>query len=81
MFHNKQHSYPARRSAHATCSVAFPSRVMEHDRKLLEAPAGTTSGGVTIDAVVALDGNGMHAREHQRGDRGHDGEEGEAGGR
>ena len=46
---------------------------MEHDRKLLEAPAGTMSGGVTIDAVVALDGNGMHAPEHQRGDRGHDG--------
>ena len=56
-----------------TPPVAFPSRVMEHDRKLLEAPAGTTSVGVTIDAVVALDGNGMHAPEHQRGDRGHDG--------
>ncbi|RLM58899.1 pectinesterase-like [Panicum miliaceum] len=38
---------------------AFPSWVTEHDRKLLEAPAGATSG-VTIDAVVALDGSGTH---------------------
>ena len=43
-----------------TPPVAFPTRVMEHDRKLLEAPAGATSGGVTIDAVVALDGSGTH---------------------
>ncbi|RLM69643.1 pectinesterase-like [Panicum miliaceum] len=38
---------------------AFPSWVTEHDRKLLEAPAGATSG-VTVDAVVALDGSGTH---------------------
>ncbi|PAN41703.1 hypothetical protein PAHAL_8G064700 [Panicum hallii] len=38
---------------------AFPSWVTEHDRKLLEASAGATSG-VTVDAVVALDGSGTH---------------------
>ncbi|KAG2560954.1 pectinesterase-like [Panicum virgatum] len=43
-----------------TPTTTFPSWVTEHDRKLLVAPAGATSGGVTIDAVVALDGSGTH---------------------
>ncbi|KAF7086321.1 hypothetical protein CFC21_089622 [Triticum aestivum] len=35
---------------------AFPSWVSDHDRKLLESAAG----GMTPDAVVALDGSGTH---------------------
>uniref|UniRef100_A0A453PTD5 Pectinesterase inhibitor domain-containing protein n=1 Tax=Aegilops tauschii subsp. strangulata TaxID=200361 RepID=A0A453PTD5_AEGTS len=37
---------------------AFPSWVSDHDRKLLESAAG----GMTPDAVVALDGSGTHRR-------------------
>ncbi|CAN6380916.1 unnamed protein product [Urochloa humidicola] len=38
-------------------TTAFPSWVSEHDRKLLES---ATSGGIAIDAVVAIDGSGTH---------------------
>ncbi|WVZ53493.1 hypothetical protein U9M48_004424 [Paspalum notatum var. saurae] len=41
-------------------AAAFPSWVTRRDRKLLEAPAGA-SGGVAVDAVVALDGSGTHS--------------------
>ncbi|KAG2556547.1 hypothetical protein PVAP13_8NG202400 [Panicum virgatum] len=66
---NKLNAYDARGGGSTpppgapTPPAAFPSWVTEHERKpmkLLEAPAGATSGGVTIDAVVALDGSGTH---------------------
>nr|CAB3491246.1 unnamed protein product [Digitaria exilis] len=41
-------------------TTMFPSWVSQHDRKLLESSVGGTSGGVTIDAVVALDGSGTY---------------------
>ncbi|CAN6362610.1 unnamed protein product [Urochloa humidicola] len=41
-------------------ATTFPSWVSQHDRNLLESPAGGATSGVAVDAVVALDGSGTH---------------------
>lgn len=43
-----------------TPASPFPSWVTQQDRKLLESSHAGASGGLAVDAVVALDGSGTH---------------------